>query len=225
MIFDTMQARNDLESYVLDMKSRLTGDLSEYIHEADKEKLLARLTAEEDWLYNDGFDSQKSEYKKRLGDLRAAGQPILDRHEEHHQRDTYIAALKSAIGHYSQLAASADEKYAHITPEERKKVLDECAVEDTWLCAALSAQDKLSKADPPALTISQLKQKKTALEQVVNPIMHKPKPKKEEPKKEEAKPAEPAAAAAADAAKPADAAAADAKPADAAAADSKPMEQ
>jgi len=225
VIFETMQARNDLESYVLDMKSRLNGDLAEYVKDADKEAFVIRLTAEEDWLYNDGFDSQKSEYRRRLADLHTVGDAIVQRHEEHHSRDTHVAALKSAIGHYSQFAQSSDEKYAHITPEERKKVSDECTASDQWLCAALSAQDKLSKADVPALTIAQLKQKKTALDQVVSPIMHKPKPAppkpKEEPKKEEAKPAEPAAEA-----KPAEAAAADAKPEEAApAADAKPMEQ
>jgi len=217
-----MQARNDLESYVLDMKSRLSGDLAEYAKESDKESFLAKLNAEEEWLYNDGFDVQKSEYKRHMADLRAIGDAIDHRHSEHHNRDVHVAALKSAIGHYSQWVASAEEKYAHITPEERKKVAEECTAVDQWLATALAAQDKLTKADTPSITIKQLDQKKTSLDQIVNPIMHKPKPqpkkeaKKEEPKKEEAKPA-------------AEPAAADAKPAEPAAepaaADAKPMEQ
>jgi heat shock protein 4 len=189
VIHETMQARNDLESYVLDMKSRLNGDLAPYIKEADKEAFLVKLNAEEDWLYNDGFDCQKSEYRKRINDLKTIGDAVVQRYNEHHQRETYVATLKSAIGHYSQLAASTEEKFAHITAEERKKVIDECNAVDQWLATALSAQDKLTPADPPAVTILQLQQKKTALEQVVSPIMHKPKPAP--PKVEEKKPEEP----------------------------------
>lgn len=219
-IFETMQARNDLESYVLDMKARLGSDLSDYIKESDKESFITKLTAEEDWLYNDGADCQKSEYRTHIATLRTIGDAIVQRHEEHHNRETHVATLKSAIGHYSQWASSHDEKHAHITAEERKKVLDECTAADQWLATALSAQDKLSKADHPSVTIKQLTQKKTALEQAVHPIMHKPKPAapKPEEKKKEEKPAEPAAAAAEPAA--------DAKPAEPAAADAaKPMEQ
>jgi len=202
MIFETNQARNDLESYVLDMKSRLNGDLATYIKESDKEAFIGKLNGEEDWLYNDGFDSQKSEYRKRIQELKLTGDAIIHRFDEHHNRDTHVATLKSAIGHYSQLANSTDEKYAHITAEERKKVLDECNAADQWLAAALSAQDKLTPADTPSVTTLQLTQKKTALEQVVSPIMHKPKPKPVEEKKPEEKKPEPAAAAAAGDAKP-----------------------
>lgn len=211
-------ARNDLESYVLDMKSRLSGDLATYIKESDKEAFIVKLNAEEEWLYNDGFDSQKSEYKKRLSELKTVGDAVVHRFEEHHNRDTHVATLKSAIGHYSQWATVHDEKHAHITAEERKKVTDECAAVDQWLASALSAQDKLTPADPPSVTILQLTQKKTALDQVVTPIVNKPKPappkeekkaepaapKAEEPKAADATP-EPAAAAAepaADSSKP-----------------------
>ena len=205
-----MQARNDLESYVLDMKSRLNGDLADFVRSADKESFLTKLNAEEEWLYNDGFDSQKSEYKKRIADLKVVGDAIVHRQEETHNRDTHVATLKSAIGHYSQWAATNDEKHAHISAEERKKVVEECAAADQWLASALSAQDKLTKADPPSITIAQLKQRKVALDQAVSPIMHKPKPAPPKPaaeaKKTEEKPAaspEPAAAGAApEAAKP-----------------------
>lgn len=209
-----MMERNDVESYVLDMKSRLSGDLATFIKEADKEAFIVKLNGEEEWLYNDGFDSQKSEYKKRLAELKTQGDAVVHRFEEHHNRDTHIATLKSAIRHYSQWATLTDEKHAHISAEERKKVTDECAAVDQWLASALSAQDKLSAADPPSVTILQLTQKKTALDQVVTPIINKPKPKVEEPKKEEKKPEEPKA----------EEPKAEAAPAEPAADTSKPME-
>jgi len=186
-IHETNQARNDLEAYVLDMRSRLQGDLAPYMHEADKDAFLNRLNAEEEWLYNDGFDCQKSEYKKRLADLRATGDLAVHRLDEHHHRDTHVAALKSAIGHYSQWAATRDEKHAHITDEERHKVVAECTAVDQWLAQVLSAQDRLTQADPPAVTCVQLKQKKTELDQAVLPIMQKPKPAPPKPKAEEKK--------------------------------------
>jgi heat shock protein 4 len=186
IVAQTALLRNNLEAYVLDMRNRIQGELKEYIKEKDAEQFVDKLNQNEDWLYNEGQDSQKSEYKKRLDDLQTVGNAVLQRRHERQNRDSYIAALKGAIGRYQGQAQSTEEKYAHIDAEERKKVLKECQEADQWLMQMLQKQDRLQPSDPPAVTCEQIKQRQTQLESMAQPIMSKPKPAppKPEPKAE-----------------------------------------
>jgi len=110
----------------------------------------------------------------------------MRRHEDLH-RGEYVLALKKTIVHYQMLAASTEEKYAHIDAEERKKVTTETSAAEQWLVEQLGKQDRLPKHEPPAVTCDQLKARQQQVESVCAAIMNKakpPPPKKEEPKPE-----------------------------------------
>jgi len=173
-----------LESYVLEMRNKLSDDLAPYVTDRDREKINALLTENEDWLYGDGYDAQKSDYKKRLADLKQLGDPITNRKYEVDHRREYAEQLKAAIGGYQRFAASTEEKFAHITAEERQKLLEETNKVDEWLATAMSQADRQPKTENPSTTISQLKAKKEALDKFAAPIVNKPKPA---PPKEEKK--------------------------------------
>jgi len=193
IIQETNDARNQLESYVLEMRNKLDGELRDFIRQADKEKFLTALTATEDWLYNDGADAQKSDYKKKLTELKTFGDQVEYRRFENENRLENVNALKRTITNSQNWAQTTDEKFAHISPEERKKVIDEIVLVDAWLNTELAKQEKVPIADNPLITIEFIKQKKHGLDNFVTPIMNKPKPEppKPEPKKEEAKKEEP----------------------------------
>jgi heat shock protein 4 len=94
------------------------------------------------------------------------------------------------------LANTSDAKYEHIPASERKKVLDDCDAANAWLFERLQAQDRLTKADAPAVTCDQIRQRQVKLENDSNTTMNKAKPAPPpEPKKEEAKKADEAKAA------------------------------
>jgi len=191
VVEETGEARNALESYVLEMRSKVQDEkeLGAYVTEKDRDKFIEALNKNEDWLNEEGFDAQKSEYQTRLEALHKLGLPILNRKREEHARPERISALKSAIGRYSNFAASKEEKYAHIEDAEKKKVLKLATDTDQWLAQTQSKQDRVAKHDDPVLTVKVLTDKLHELETVGEPILNKPKPKpKEEPKKEEPKP-------------------------------------
>ena len=167
-----MQAKNDFEGYILDTRNRLSDELSSYISPSEKEKLERMLTEGEEWLYGDGYDAQKSEYKKRLGDLKAIGDPVVARRYETEHRADAAGSLKQTIGHYQRWASTSDEKSAHITPEERQKVVDECNSVDEWLASTMSKLDRQPKHETPHVTIAQLKAKKDALDKVGLTLTH-----------------------------------------------------
>lgn len=56
----TDEAKNALEEYVYMLRSKVSGDCSEFVNPADRDALVSELNAMEDWLYEDGEDEKKS---------------------------------------------------------------------------------------------------------------------------------------------------------------------
>jgi len=194
IVEETGEARNALESYILETRSRLQDekDLGPYVTSSARDSFTDNLNKAEMWLSEEGYDAQKSEYVSRLSALQKVGDPIATRKKEDLTRPDRIVALKSAIGRYSNFASSKDEKYAHIEDAEKKKVAKAATDIDQWLAQTQSKQDRVPKHEDPVLTCKALNEKLQELENIGDPIMNKPKPKpKEEPKKEEPKKEEP----------------------------------
>ena len=224
-IRETHERRNEVESYVYDMRSSVQdGELRAFVEDADRDAFVSALDATESWLYDEGAEAQKSAYVERLKELKSMGEPIRFRRREEEMREARVTHLKSVIVRFELEAASEDEKFAHIDAEDRKKVAERAAKADEWLQKKLQEQHMCGKTKPPAVTCDELDAKARELEALCAPIMNKPKPapKKEEPKAEEAAPADGAAAGDA-AAEDAEMAPADADAGAAAAEDDVPM--
>jgi len=189
-IAETNAERNALESYCLEMRSKVEDELSEYVPSAVKDKFLQDCMDTEEWLYDAGAEAQKSEVKARLNSLRAVGDAAKKREFEFTHRDEALLGLKNAINRWTKLAASEDEKYSHIDAAERKKVTDACAAADQLLNSDLQKQSKLSKFEDPVITVATLHSRTDALNKTCTAIMNKPKPAppKVEVKPEEKKP-------------------------------------
>lgn len=199
VIFETNEARNALESYILEMRNKLSGELQPFVKDSDRESFEKQLTAAEDWLYGEGSEAQKSEYKSKLADQKKSGDPIQSRHFEAENRPYAVEQLKTSLNQYAEWTNTKDEKYAHIGADDRQKVTEIVQKASDWLDASLSTIDKAPKFDNPAIVIKQIQDKKAEVERAANPIINKPKPKPEpkpEAKKEEAKAADAAAGAA-----------------------------
>jgi len=188
----TAEAMNALESAIYRLRDELSGRLATFIAEADKEKLGAKLTAMEDWLYDEGFDCEKAVYEaklKEITDMFAGGDM---RCKESEMRPDALAELSKAIDTYAAFAASSDEAYAHIAAEEKQKAGAEVAATQAWLSETKATLDALSPTDDPKIKAADISAKAAALVKVCKPIMDTPKPLPKEP--------EPAPAPAADAA-------------------------
>ena len=123
-------------------------------------------------------------------------------------------SVEGNIAHFTNWAKSTDEKFAHISEEDRAKVLKKCEEVQTWLTTQLAAQDAKKKFEIPALKINDMRTKQDDLYKYAfyyyhyyylqllfffsypflsplryaNPIMSKPKPlPPKEEKKEEKK--------------------------------------
>merc|ERR1711871_1792554 len=75
-------------------------------------------------------------------------------------------------------ANTADqEKYDHLTDEQRSEVIKKCDETTAWLDAKKAEQANLPKSVDPVLTIASLKEQRDSVKSVCSPIVNTPKPK------------------------------------------------
>ncbi len=193
LAIETAEKKNAVESYVYDMRNKLTDSLSEFATESEKSTLLNLFGQTEDWLYGEGADATKSVYIKKLEELKAIGDPIVKRKYEHENRYEALSAIKNAVEQFRMTATSADPKYEHITKEERDKVLQECTNVEKWVTENVMKQEKTPKYVNPVISVADITKKHQELTKLGNTILNRPKPappKEEKPKETEKKPEE-----------------------------------
>jgi len=186
IVYETDEAKNDLETYVYALRDKIEDTHRDYIAEQDREQLSAQLTTMEDWIYEEGDDANKTQFLERLKQLKDIGDPMEFRKWESDHRGQRASNLKKLIGKYQQWPATEEEKYAHIAEEKRKEVLDAANKTEQWLSNQLIQQDKHPKWETPSLKCSDIDHQYRTLYEKCNPILNTPKPKpKPEPKKED----------------------------------------
>ncbi|KAK6085618.1 hsp70-like protein [Seiridium cupressi] len=80
LVADTEEKKNELETYIYDMRNKLDDQFAELASDEEKDKLRAKLTDSEDWLYEDGEDATKAVYIAKMDEIRAMAGPITQRY-------------------------------------------------------------------------------------------------------------------------------------------------
>merc|ERR1712063_129298 len=195
IVRETADMRNELESYIYDKRDKITSSshLAPFASDEEKGTFSAALESTENWLYEDGFDATKSVYAEKLSELQKIGTPIERRQVEAGARPASVAGLQRNVEFYSNWlnSSQSDEKFAHITDEERQKCRSKCDEVSSWMYDMLDKQGSLGQNVDPVVTAAEINSKSREVTDTCSPIMHKPPPKpKKEEKKEEEKPAE-----------------------------------
>ena len=191
VVRETSDARNELESYIYDMRDKIVSEsqLAPYCTENEKTTFPTMLETFENWLYEEGFDANKSVYVKKLDELKKVGNAIENRQYEARTRPNAMSTLQKTVEKYtSWLNTSAgDENYDHISEEERALCSDKTDKASAWMYDMLDKQGGLAASVDPVVTVEQIYSKNKELNDVVSRIMHKPKPtpKAEEKKQEQ----------------------------------------
>jgi heat shock protein 4 len=188
IIIETSDRRNELESYIYAMRDKLDGYLKDYVTNSERLQFQDDITAAEDWLYGDGFDSTKSLYIKKLDDLKSRGNPIERRKWENEHRGENCDGIRKQIDFCKNFAAQNTEATAHITPEEKAEVLKKAEETEKWLRDMQDKQAELNLYDDAVLTCQSIHDKSKELQSATRSTINKPKPiPKKEEKKEEKK--------------------------------------
>merc|ERR1712159_206187 len=185
---DTKQARNDLEGYILSARSKLYAEWEAFVAEDARASFSKTLEDTEEWMYEDGEDETREVYVAKMRELQGVGDPIQERCAEDRSRGPACAALRDSCARCKAMAHSDEEKYSHISAEDRAKVEAECDRALTWLDEKEALQAGMQKTDAPILLSCEVKKKQEVVERVCNMNMFKPKPPP--PKEPEKKPEE-----------------------------------
>ncbi|TLS30345.1 hypothetical protein PpBr36_02886 [Pyricularia pennisetigena] len=126
LVFDTEEKKNELETYIYDIRNKLDDQYAEFASEEEKDKIRARLSETEDWLYDEGDDATKAVYIAKMDEIRAMTGPIVQRHFEKVEQERQElqarleaeAAAKKAAEDEARKAAEAQKADAPETKDE-----------------------------------------------------------------------------------------------------------
>ncbi|KAL1917516.1 uncharacterized protein VTP21DRAFT_3909 [Calcarisporiella thermophila] len=178
LVEDTEERRNALEEYVYEMRGKLEMQYSDYVDDATKDKFLQLLNEMEEWLYTEeGEESTKSVYVGKLEELLKYGQPITERYREAEARPHAERHLRETIEQFVKNALSTEERFAHISPEEKQQVVDRCERARRWLDEMLQKQAAVPLCETPVVFARDIIKEREELVHFATPILTKPKPK------------------------------------------------
>ena len=177
LIVETADKRNELEAYIYSMRDKLDGALKPYATSAERDTFKSAISAAEEWLYGDeGFDSTKQAYTRKIDELRLLGDPIERRVSEAENRPAAIDGMKKQIEHCKTFCAKYGDEYEHITEEERDAVRKATGAAEDWMYDTISKQGDLPQHADPVLTCEAIKAKRQELHGKAQPVMSKPRP-------------------------------------------------
>ncbi|VDK65564.1 unnamed protein product [Onchocerca ochengi] len=188
-------AKNAVEEYVYYIRDKLSNEFAEFISKEDAEQLQQLLTKTEDWLYDEGEDVEKKVYDKKMSELKKMGDPVQERYREYENRknafDDFDRAIMRARKAYDEYTKGS-EKYAHLGSSDMEKVISAVEEKKKWVDDQRSRQQMRKKTEPPIVFVYQIQDEQQKFENIILPILNKPKPSpaKAEPAKEPGKESE-----------------------------------
>lgn len=187
-IRETQDKRNELETYLYDMRDKIDVSLAGFCAVEEKYKLKDLIEKHSKWIDSDeGFGSNKTEFIKRIKELHRISDPVVKRQQESEKRPQVSSDLLAMAEKYLRLCNSTDEQYSHITDEEKAKVRDACNEAQKWLSDNMSKINSSPMYVDPAITVEDIVMRTANTEKLCREIMEKPKPKPKAAKKEEKK--------------------------------------
>ncbi|KAI9796237.1 MAG: Heat shock protein hsp88 [Sarcosagium campestre] len=121
LVADTADKRNELESYIYELRGKIDDQYSEFASDEEKTKLKAKLEESEDWLYEDGEDATKAVYIAKMDEIRFVAGPVVQRYLDK------IEAERQAVQkarEESEAAKRAEREAAKKREEDAKKAAE-----------------------------------------------------------------------------------------------------
>lgn len=114
LVADTEDKKNELETFIYELRNKLDEQYADLASDEEKEKIKAKLEASEDWLYEDGEDTTKAVYIAKIDEIRALAGPVIQRHFEK------VEAERQAV----QARVDAERAAKKAAEEEARKQAD-----------------------------------------------------------------------------------------------------
>ncbi|KAI4308013.1 hypothetical protein L6164_031132 [Bauhinia variegata] len=148
----TKEKKNNLESYVYDMRSKLFNTYRSFATEQEKEGISRNLLETEEWLYEDGDDETELAYSSKLEYIKKLVDPIENRYKDEETRAQAAKELSNCIVNHRMSAES-------LCPQDKELIINECNKAEQWLREKMQQQGSLPKNIDPILWSSDIKSK------------------------------------------------------------------
>ncbi|KAI1422287.1 heat shock protein Hsp88 [Xylaria sp. FL1777] len=124
LVADTEEKKNELETYIYDMRNKLDDQYADFASDEEKDKLRAKLTESEDWLYEEGEDTTKAVYVSKIDEIRSMAGPITQRYFDKVEADRQALQAKLDAEAAAKKAAEEEARKA-AEPEKSEGNKDE----------------------------------------------------------------------------------------------------
>jgi len=163
-IVDTNACRNDLEAYILTMRSGLGdgGKLCAFVEEAERGRLTEALTRAEDWLY-DHMDDAKQVFIDKMAELMALCNSADERCKEHDRRPDLAAILEQNATSLKATAQGPAAKRKHLDVAKLRSLEVACDEALAWIADMRRKQRRVPKHEDPVLLCADIASKNEAL--------------------------------------------------------------
>ncbi|KAK4472025.1 hypothetical protein MN116_005400 [Schistosoma mekongi] len=176
---ERVNAKNAVEEYVYEMRSKLQGPLNPFASSAESESLLQLLDTTEEWLYGDGECSKRQVYVEKLAELKDKGDPIVHRANEHLNRPLAVENFNRSLVRIRKVLdsiAAGEPTYDHLTQEQVNQLENMIVQYETWLNQQMMHQNPRPQHADPVVKVTDIISQQQAMESVCHPIINIPKP-------------------------------------------------
>jgi heat shock protein 4 len=177
------EALNALETYVYDMRSRVSADgpWAVYMDDASQAVFLRLLDETEDWIYSDegSETAPKSKLVERLQELdRRYGASVKARALAYENVAEAAHLFRRAAASLQTECASIDAEKAHLSAEEIQKLEKEIAASMAWLESVILKVDAAPKHKDPPVAAADIDKRKQELIERGRQLLDRPAPSK-----------------------------------------------
>jgi molecular chaperone DnaK (HSP70) len=182
------ETRNELESYIFQLQNGIERDFPEFFDPSKTEEYRRKLSEVSMWFSENEFDRLTiEEYNGQLKILKDIGEPALARRRTLQQLPTKVQELKDRASKARARLESTDEKYNHITADERAPLQKELSDFVSGVEADAKAAETKPKYLPISFDFGAAERKVSTIESRITTLLGKakPPPPKPEPKPED----------------------------------------
>merc|ERR1711939_868645 len=144
LVKDTEDKKNELESFIYELREKIDGVYDEFSNDEEKEKIRSKCTDTEDWLYEDGEDATKAVYIAKIEEVRSVAALVIQRYQDKLEEERQARIKKEE----EEAAKRRAEEEARRKAEEEKKKAEEEAKKAEADAKAAESKDEEMKDMP-----------------------------------------------------------------------------
>jgi hypothetical protein len=184
-ILEMKRLRNSLEAYSYEMRNNLEsyGSWEKYLDEQTRTSFIAEINQVVEWIYGEGEQAAKEEYRKRLDKFKLIGEPVKQRHFYYSELSIYFSQFETLTNIIKDKLASI----AHLSQEQKDLVLKKQEEGEKFMAGVKADQESKQLYQDPSFSLDQIINTLNLLRKETEAIFNAPAPKADEQMKDESK--------------------------------------